>query len=143
MTDSVADDERALSESAGVAVLVGLVVLMTASVGVYVLVVQEDTGPPTANFTYQYIDQSSALLITHSRGDEIPAGDLVVEGPRASANWSALASTNASSMVGPGDRVQISEGNEYGRPVTRQDTIRIYLVRNGNRTQLDTWAGGS
>ncbi len=138
----LADDDRALSETAAVAILVGLTVTATASLGVYVLVVQGDDGPPSANFTFDYVDESSALIITHARGDELPAGNLVIEGSATATNWAAAADVNGSVLIGPGDRVQIGEGGAYGDPVRSDDLVDVYLDRGENRTLLDSWAGG-
>jgi hypothetical protein len=59
--------DRRVSELAGVAILVSVTVLVTASIGVFVLVVDADAGgPPEATFSFRYIE-SSALMITHDR----------------------------------------------------------------------------
>jgi hypothetical protein len=138
-------DDRAMSESIGIALLVGLTVLVTAIVGVNVLVVTEDDagGVPQANFTYDYVEDSGLLLVTHSRGDSIPAGRVEFEGPRgeARANWSQLANKNRTEAVEPGDIAQLGEGNAYGRRVGSSETITVYYNESGNRTQLDQWAG--
>jgi len=60
--------DRGVSEFAGVAILVSVTVLVTASIGVFVLVVDADAGgPPEATFSFRYIESSSALMITHDR----------------------------------------------------------------------------
>lgn len=138
--DQLADDERGVSESTGIAILIGMTIVVTATVGLNVLVVDEaDAGPPTANFTYDYVQQSSALVITHARGDEFPAGELLIEGPDSEVTWATAARVNESTTVGPGDIVQISEGNAYGERVSNAKTIRIYHATGGNRTQLSRW----
>ena len=138
-------DDRAMSESIGIGLLVGMTVVVTAIVGVNVLVVGEgdDIGPPQANFTYDYIEDSGLLLVTHSRGDSIQSGRIEFEGPRreAKANWSQLANLNRSELVEPGDIAQLGEGNAYGRRVGSSETITVYYNESGNRTQLDQWNG--
>lgn len=137
--------DRAMSESIGIGLLVGMTVVVTAVVGVNVLVVSEDRagGVPQANFTYDYAEDSSLLLVTHSRGDSIQAGRLEFEGPRgeAKANWSQLANRNRTELVEQGDIVQLGEGNAFGRRVGSSDTVTVYYNDSGNRTQLDQWRG--
>ncbi len=137
--------DRAMSESIGIGLLVGMTVIVTAVVGINVLVVGEDSGggPPQANFTYDYAEDNGLLLVTHSRGDPIPAGRLEFEGPRgeAKANWSELAGVNRTEPVEQGDIVQIGEDNAYGRRVRSTDTVTVYYNESGNRTELDRWPG--
>mgnify|MGYP006303460667 FL=1 len=134
-----------MSESIGIGLLVAMTVLVTAIVGVNVLVVGEDNpgGVPQANFTYSYAEDSSLLLVTKSRGDPIQAGRIEFEGPRgaAAANWSALANLNRTQTVENGDIVQLGENNVYGQRVGSSDTITVYYNESGNRTQLDRWDG--
>lgn len=137
---SLPRDDRALSESAGVAILVGITVVVTASVGVNVLVVGEtDTGPPSANFTYDYVQQSGTLIVTHSEGDDLEAGKIhFVDGER-DVTWAALARTNNTSAVEPGDIVQLGQRNAYGASVSRSRGIEVVYEYEGNRTTLDEW----
>ena len=139
------DGDRAMSESIGIGLLVGMTVVVTAVVGLNVLVVTEDGGGgvPQANFTYDYAEESGLLLITHSRGDSIQAGRLEFEGPRgeAKANWSELANRNRTELVEQGDIVQLGEGDAYGRRIGSSDTVTVYYNESGNRTELDRWDG--
>ncbi|MDS0258797.1 type IV pilin N-terminal domain-containing protein [Haloarcula sp. S1CR25-12] len=142
---SLDDDTVAMSESIGIGLLVGMTVVVTAIVGLNVMVVTEDRagGVPQANFTYDYAEDSSLLLVTHSRGDPIQAGRLEFEGPRgdAKANWSQLANKNRTEMVENGDIAQLSQNNAYGQRVGSGDAITVYYNESGNRTQLDQWPG--
>ncbi|WP_236039233.1 type IV pilin N-terminal domain-containing protein [Haloarcula salinisoli] len=139
------DGDRGMSESIGIGLLVGMTVVVTAVVGMNVLVVTEDNsgGVPQANFTYDYAQDSGLLLVTHSRGDPIQAGRLEFEGPRGEpkANWSQLANTNRTEMVEEGSIVQLGEGGAWGQRVGSSDTITIYYNGSGNRTELDRWDG--
>jgi len=140
MTTGLATDDRGLSESAGVAILVGITVLVTASVGLNVLVVtDEDTGPPSANFTYDYVEQSSVLLVTHSQGDELEAGKVHFVGADRDVTWAAVAGTNNTTAVERGDLVQLSERNAFGTSVASSTRIEILYEYDGNRTKLDEW----
>ncbi len=132
-------DERGVTEATGVAILVGMTVIVTATVGLNVLVVAEDDTGPNANFSYDHVEENSVLIVTHVRGDEFPAGDLVIEGPDEQTTWAATASVNESSPVGPGDVTQLSKNNAYGDFVRTSTPITIYYDRDGNRTRLSRW----
>ncbi|MFB6151400.1 MAG: type IV pilin [Haloarculaceae archaeon] len=136
-------EDRGVSEFAGVAILVGLTVLATASVGMYVLVADTDAGgPPQANFSFQYIRDSSVLIVTHERGDEIAARNLTIESKKANATWAALANAEPTEPIGPGATVQLSKRNAYGESVGSGQTIRVlYAPPGGNETVLDKWTG--
>lgn len=140
MATALEDDTRGISESAGVAILVGITILVTASVGLNVLVVgEEDTGPPTANFTYEYVDTSNALLVTYPREDELKAGKLYFSGADQEKTWATLAKTNETATVEPGDIVQLSERNPFGKRITTSTRIEIRYEYRGNRTKIDEW----
>lgn len=136
-------DTLAMSESIGIGVLVGFTVVVTAVVGLNVLVApqfEESTGPQ-ANFTYDYVDDSELLLVTHSRGDELEAGNIEFSGPGDNVTWATLANRNETDSVEPGDITQLSQENAYGRRVSAGDTITVYYNQSGNRTKLDEWDG--
>jgi hypothetical protein len=137
------DDTVAMSESIGIALLVGMTVVVTAIVGLNVLVVPEDGGggPPEANFTYDYVEDSELLIVTHNRGDELPAGNIDFRGPGENVTWAEIANRNESSLVGPGDVAQLGSENAYDQSVGGRETIRIYYNESGNRTLLDQWNG--
>lgn len=139
--DGLGDDERAVTESAGVAILVGITIIVTATVGLNVLVVSEqDRDGAHANFSYDHVDSNGALIITHVEGDEFPASELIIEGENAETTWAAAANVNETESIGPGDIVQISRDNSYGKPVRKTSTIRIFHEQSGNRTQLSEWS---
>lgn len=124
------------------AVLVGFTVIVTATVGLNVLVVSEtDAGPPQANFTYDYVASSNALVITHQEGDEFPAASLIVSGPVAEARWAAIADVENDTAIGPGSGIQLSTQNAYDQPVTVNDRIVISHGTGENRTELSSWTG--
>lgn len=145
MTPSLDDDTVAMSESIGIGILVGMTIVVTAVVGVNVLVVQEgdDDGITQANFTWDYQEDSALLLVTHSRGDALEAGRVTFESRTSSATWAELASLNETASVEPGDIAQLGESNEWGSGVSSSDTITVYYNESGNQTQLDRWNGGS
>ena len=136
-------DTVAMSENIGIALLVGMTVVVTAVVGLNVLVVPEDGGggAPQANFTYDYVADSELLIVTHSRGDELQAGNVEFRGPGENVTWAELANRNETSMIGEGDITQLGSENAYDQSVGGSDTIRIYYNQSGNRTLLDQWTG--
>lgn len=137
-------DDRAVSETTGVVILVGFTVLVTASVGISVLVIDSgDTGTASANFTFEYRSQDALLVVTHERGDALPAGDIHIEGPDASATWAEVARVPGNQTIEPGGLpIQLSEASAWGSPVTQGQAIEIYYVPDeGNRTFLDAWEG--
>lgn len=137
-------DTAGMSESIGVAVLIGMTILVTAMVGLNVLVAEEDdTDGPQANFTYDYVGDSELLIVTHQRGDELPAGKIEFHGPDAKASWAELANREPSARVGPGDITQLSSGNPYGQRVSARDTITVYYNASGNLTTLSRWNGAN
>ena len=133
-------DERAVSESVGVVILVGMTIVVTATLGLNVLLVSDDDASgTTANFSYDYVDSNNALIITHVRGNEFPASELHIVGENGETTWAAAANVSESEPIGPGDVIQVSGEGSYGAPVTKQSGVRIYHERAGNRTQLSEW----
>ncbi|KAA9396955.1 type IV pilin [Haloarcula sp. CBA1130] len=135
-------DTVGMTESIGVAVLIGLTLLVTAIVGLNVLVIEDDDGGgPQANFSYDYISDNQVLIVTHERGDEFEAGNVDIQGPDNRVTWAEVAGREPKATVGPGDVVQLSSGSAYQQQVRAQDTIIIYHNTSGNRTRLDQWNG--
>ncbi|EMA13074.1 type IV pilin [Haloarcula marismortui] len=131
-----------MTEGIGVAVLIGLTLLVTAIVGLNVLVIEDDDGGgPQANYSYDYISDNQVLIVTHERGDEFKAGNVDIQGPDNRVTWAEVAGRDLEATVGPGDVVQLSSGSAYQQQVRAQDTITIYHNASGNRTQLDQWNG--
>ncbi|WP_225334041.1 type IV pilin [Halomicrobium urmianum] len=142
MAAELSEETRALSEVASVVILVGMTVVVTGTVGVHVLVVQDqDTGPPNANFTYDYVESAGTLIVAHEEGDELPAGEVTINDSDHGVAWAALAGVNESATVTRGDAVPLSAGNEWGKSVGGDDQVEVYLVREGNATKIDEWDG--
>ncbi len=65
---------------------------MTAIVGLNVLVIEDDdSGGPQANFSYDYVEDNELLIVTHARGDEFEAGNVEFEGPSRTVTWAQVA----------------------------------------------------
>ncbi|WP_459193909.1 type IV pilin N-terminal domain-containing protein [Halosimplex sp. J119] len=133
--------ERAISEFTGVAILIAVTLLVTGSVGLFVLVDPgEDDPGPNANFSFEYIDQSSVLFVEHERGDTFTAGNLTIRSGETAVGWATLANTENSTVIGPGDQVQLSDRNAFGRRVSTRDDVSVYYAPPaGNETLLDSW----
>jgi len=142
-TGRVDDGTRGMSESIGIALLIGMTVVVTAVVGLNVLVLSEDdSGPPQANFSYDYVSEAGLLIVTHARGDELQASNVEFEGPGERVTWAQLANRNETAMIGEGDVVQLGSENAYDQQVSGGDTIEIYYNESGNRTRLSRWTEG-
>lgn len=137
---SFRDDTIAVSESAGVGLLIGMTVLVTAVVGINVLIVeQDDTSGPQANFTYDHVSEQQFLIVEYRSGDSFQAGDIEFTGPAGTATWAELSGWNETDMAGPGDITRLGENNAYGESVGSSDPITVYYNESGNRTQLSQW----
>lgn len=138
---SIEEDTRGVSEDAGVVVLILMTVVVTASVGVTALLMQEDdTEGVQTNFTYEFLGDRGTLLITHDAGDELEAGNVVIAGPETNITWATVAGREETELITQGDLVQLSEGSAYGDPVRSRDTIHIvHAPADDNKTVLSTW----
>jgi len=142
-SDSREGADRGVSEFTGVAILVAITLLVTGSVGLFVLVDPGSENPgANANFTFEYLDSASVLIVTHDRGDNFTAGNLTVRGDGGSALWSDLANSPANRTVSPGATVQLSRRNAYGSPVSAGSRVAVvHTPPSGNETVLDNWNG--
>ncbi len=134
---------RGVSEGTAVAVLVGFTLLVTASIGVGVLLFEEEPEGPDLEFSYDYLDDASTLLITIDAGEDLPSENLLVSGPDNNVTWGGLAGYEDNRTVGTGDAVQVGRTNAYGSPVLENDRIDILYERSaGNSTVVGSWPEG-
>ena len=139
MAGSEAADSRGVSETMGVVTLILLTVLVTASVGISVIVVADEEGPD-ASFRFDFLDDQNALIITHDGGRELQAGNLYLDGPDNNVTWAQVARVEEDQMVSSGDVIQVSASSAYGSGVTERDSINVvYTPSEGNSTVLATW----
>ncbi|MHB9286625.1 type IV pilin [Halobacteriales archaeon Cl-PHB] len=135
-------DTRAVSESAGVAILVGLTVLVTASVGMAVVLDDDEGEGVDAEFRFQYQSEASILLVNHVGGDNISAGSLVVSGSPGNFTWAELGGMDESENVTRGDTIQLSGSGTWGDSISSTDTVRVFYAPDPkNRTELAAWNG--
>jgi hypothetical protein len=135
-------DERAISEATGVAILLVLTVLVTASVGVGVLFLSEEgEADVITNFSFNHQSDQSVMLVSPAEGGTLPAGEIVLEGPPGAVTWAELAGVQPNTSIGPSSPpIQLSEGSAWGSDVTTAQTVEIYWVPEAdNRTRLDHW----
>jgi len=140
MTRTFDDDSRGVSESAGVAALVLLTVVVTASVGLGVLFV--DTGEEEglqASFSFQYFSNRASLFVTYEDGPELQASNVIVEGAENRLSWAALRELNETATISPGDNAQLTTNNAYGARVTGSANVTVLYVQGDNRTVLGEW----
>jgi hypothetical protein len=140
MTESLGAETRGVSESASIAALVLLTVLVTASVGIGVLFVDStDDGGVTASFSLDYFSSRAAVLITYQEGEELTASNLFVEAPADNISWATLRDLNGTATISPGARAQLNPSNAYGSRITNGANVTVVYVENGNQTVLDGW----
>jgi len=135
----VSADDRAVSEAEGVAVLVLLTITVTAALGVGVLLMTEEEQA-TAEFEFNYLDGSSALVITHDGGEQFAAGNLYIDGPENNVTWAELMNVDDNATVGSGDVAQVRAENAYGSTVGEDDVVEIvHDPPDDNRTVVARW----
>lgn len=141
-TDAAAHD-RAVSETTAVAILVGFTVLVTASVGVGVLFAESDDGPPSTEFSFRHYSGNAMLVVEHSSGDPIPAGDIQFSSQGRAITWAGVDDgRNETDIVDQGAAIQLSDNNAWGEPVRSSDTVEVYYLHgDGNSTLLSAWEG--
>jgi hypothetical protein len=142
MTDSAGGGRRGVSETASVAVLVLLTVLVAGSVGVGVLFADStEDGGIDASFSFQYFSERAVLLVTYEEGPELAAGDVRIRGPANTLSWARLRGLNDSATITPGARTQLNDNNPYGNRVSDGGNVSVVYVEGGNETVLSTWSG--
>ena len=123
-------DSRGISEGAGVAVLVVITVIATASVGMTAtLLSDEDTGAYGAQFTFDHSEDLQQLLIFYDSGDPLRAGSIHISGPANDVTWAELEDIDPNTMVEPSNiPTRLSDGNAYGSKVSADDFVEIRYV---------------
>lgn len=135
------DDERGVTVSDAVATgtIIFMAVALTAGLGFAVITDAGATGPPEANFTFQYFGENGALIVTHDRGDAIRAGNLVLSNGETAESWATVAATNNSTLIGSGDTIQLSQRSAFGAPIETEDRVEVRWVTENQTVVLETW----
>lgn len=136
--------DRAVSESAGVAALIVITVVATASVGLSALVVNNDNaGDSGFSVEFQYSTNLAQLTIFHNGEGPVEAGNVIISGPNGNVTWAELAEIGAEDTVEPGDQpVFVSESSPYGAEVAESDTISVIYENPDGETVTLTWNEG-
>lgn len=142
--DQLSPDEKAVSEMTSVLTLVVIAFVIVFAIGLNVLFFQPQTDHPEANFQFTYYDDASSLLVTHTGGDEIQAGNLLIRGPDAQATWAELnGNMNDSSLVGQADAISVGRGTAYDARVGSSDRVAVVYsnVSTNTTAVLSQWNG--
>jgi hypothetical protein len=137
--------DRGVSESAGVAALIVITVVATASVGLSALVVNNDAaGSSGFSVEFQYSSNLAQLTIFHNGEGPVQAGNVIISGPNGEVTWAALADIGEEEAVTPGDQpVFVGESSPYGAEVTERDTISVIYENPDGETVTITWNEGA
>jgi len=139
-------DTRAVSESAGVAALVAITVIATASVGLSVVIFADDGDSTGFSVEFQYSADLAQLTVFYNGDGEVRAGDIVIDGPGNDVTWAELADVSPDEPVAPGDRpVFLNEASPYGSDVDENDAISVIHAPPDGETTTVAWndQGGS
>jgi hypothetical protein len=142
----MAATDRAVSESAGVAALIVITVVATASVGLSALVVNNDNAGDDGGFSveFQYSTNLAQLTIFHNGEEPVQAGNVIISGPNGNVTWAELADISAEDTVEPGDQpVFVSDSSAYDAEVAESDTISVIYENPDGETVTLTWNEGS
>jgi hypothetical protein len=136
---TIADDDRAVSETTGVAVLILVMLVTTVSVGLSVIIVN-DEGESDFDVRFQYSSDLEQMTIFYEGEGEIRAGDVVVQGPAKNVTWAELADVESGATVEPGDRpVFLNDASVYGSNVGSGDVIRVTYSPADGESVTRTW----
>jgi hypothetical protein len=144
--------DRGTSETAGVAVLILVTVVTTASVGLSVTLLDEQEGSDTT-FNFDHQENIKSMLISYTSGDSLVAGNLVIAGPDGQVTWAQESSFGPDERVEPGPpgnvAVVLGESSAYGGSIGQQAWLEIRYTpqtddgEEGETVVLATWNGGS
>lgn len=137
-----AQDSRAVSEMLGVAVLVGMTVLVTAALGAGVLLIAEEDQQETAQISFNYL--SNQLAVVYEDDEPRAAGRLFIDGPDSNVSWAELDDQRGPEEMVEGETaIFVGPETAYRANVGENDVIEIvYITEAGERVVLATWNEG-
>lgn len=145
--EALVGDRRGVTvnNTAAVATLLVFALVIAGGLGGAVLFStdEDEDAPPGANFTYRYIDSNSALIVTFSEGDRLPAGEILVSDSTNNATWAAVANYNDSEKLEQGDTIQLSETSTFGSSIISNEKVEIYWTGGNETLKLDQWDGSN
>ncbi|WP_436901511.1 hypothetical protein [Halovenus halobia] len=129
-------NEKGSSETIGVAVLVGMTILVTAGLGLGVLVMGQQQQQQTADVDFTFLGEK--LVVIYEDSTDRPAGRLFVQGTQQNMSWAELDdSKEPSDMVTENDNVRLQEDSAWGTradPNARYDLV--FITEEGERFVL-------
>ena len=127
---------RASSETLGVAVLIGMTLLVTVGLGLGVMLISEQDQEQTADISFTFL--SDTLVVVYQDGTERTAGDLYIDGPANNVSWAEL-----DEELGPEDavtqntEVRLNSDTAYGAKPAEEEVFEvIYITEDGQRFVL-------
>ncbi len=136
----VTQSNRGVSETLGVAVLIGITVLVTGAVGVGVFIdtVADDDS---VEFTFDYAEQLDQLVIVYQDDDDFAANEIYVEGPAGNFTWAELTEMeDETASILEDDTVFLNDVGPYGADVGEDDHFTItYAPEDGESRVLAEW----
>ena len=128
---------RAVSETLGVAVLIGITLLVTGAVGVGVFIdtVADDDS---VEFTFDYAEQLDQLVIVYQDDEDFAANEVYVEGPAGNFTWAELTEMeDETGSILDDDTVFLNDAGPYGADVEEDDQFTItYAPADGESRVL-------
>lgn len=138
--------DRGVSESAGIAALIVITVLATASVGLSALVVDSDGSGDDGEFDveFQFSSNLAQLTIFPANEEPVQAGNVIISGPDGNVTWAELGQLSEDDTLEDGDQpVFVSSGSAYDAEITEQDTVSVIYEPSDGQSVTLTWNEGS
>ena len=123
-------EQRASSETLGVAVLVGMTVLVTAGLGMGVLVMGQQQQEQTADVDFSFLGDQ--MIVIYQDSTERPAGNLYISGPEGNVSWAELSDDKApGDAVTERDNVRIGPDTPYGANADQDARYDLVFITEG------------
>ncbi len=131
---------RGVSETLGVAVLIGITLLVTGAVGlgVFIDTIADDDS---VEFTFDYAEELDQLVIVYQDDDDFAANEVYVEGPAGNFTWAELTEMeDETASIVDDDTVFLNDVGPYGADVEEDDHVTItYSPADGESRLLAEW----
>jgi hypothetical protein len=122
--------------------LVALTLVLGVGLGAGVLFAPpDDTGEvPSLNFTFTHYPDSASLLVTLERGAPVAAGNIKLSNAARNVTWATVANVTNDTTLAQGDTIQLSQGSNFGSPVTSSDTVDVWWDSANATRVVATWS---
>ncbi|MXR51548.1 hypothetical protein GRX03_08015 [Halovenus sp. WSH3] len=133
---SPSTDRRASSETLGVAVLVGMTILVTAGLGLGVVLLDQQQEAQTAQVDFTFIGDQ--LVVIYEDPQDRRAGSLYIDGPEGNVSWADLDNSKSpDDMVTERDNIRVGPNSAYGAKVNQDARYDlVYITPDGKRYVL-------